>query len=487
MNVVSRGIRNAFRNQIRTLSIVVILSISIGLALAMLVARQAVESKIATVKSSIGNTISVSPAGARGFEGGGEPLTTAELDKVKTLAHVVGITETLSDRLTTSDTNLQSAIDAGSLGRRFGDNSGVGFQAPPDDGGIGRSSASDGSNSQDTTSGTSGDSSSVMRTFTPPVTVTGTTDMTSASSYGGTSVKFTSGAALDATKDENKAVIGSALATKNNLKVGSTFTAYGTDITVAGIYDAGNTFANGGVIMTLASLQRLSSQSGDISSAVVKVDSIDNLSSTTSAVSKALGSAADVVSSQDTANAAVEPLESVKTISLYSLIGAVLAGALIILLTMIMIVRERRREIGVMKAIGASNMSVMFQFMSEAVTLTVLSLVVGLIIGIAAASPLTHVLVTNSASSSQSVAGPGAGAFGTGSTTRSARTGFGAARGLRQIGGNSLASVRTVKADVGPAILGYGVLAALIIAIVGSAIPAFLISKIRPAEVMRAD
>lgn len=59
MNPYTRGVRNAFRNVVRTGSIVVILSISVGLIIAMLAARQAVQTKIDTVKSSVGNTISV--------------------------------------------------------------------------------------------------------------------------------------------------------------------------------------------------------------------------------------------------------------------------------------------------------------------------------------------------------------------------------------------------------------------------------------------
>ena len=62
MGFITRGAKNAFRNNIRTLSIVVILALSIGLALTMLLARQAVQAKIDSVKSSIGNTITVSPA-----------------------------------------------------------------------------------------------------------------------------------------------------------------------------------------------------------------------------------------------------------------------------------------------------------------------------------------------------------------------------------------------------------------------------------------
>ncbi len=67
MNVVSRGIRNAFRNAIRTVSIVIILGLSVGLSLTMLIAHQAVGDKITSVKASVGNTVSVSPAGVRGL------------------------------------------------------------------------------------------------------------------------------------------------------------------------------------------------------------------------------------------------------------------------------------------------------------------------------------------------------------------------------------------------------------------------------------
>jgi putative ABC transport system permease protein len=232
-------------------------------------------------------------------------------------------------------------------------------------------------------------------------------------------------------------------------------------------------------------LQRLSSQVGDVTSATATVNSIDNIGSATTAIKSSLGSAADVVNEQTTAETAVAPLESVKTISLYSLIGALIAGAIIILLTMVMIVRERRREIGVMKAIGASNLTTMFQFISEAVTLTLLSLVVALIIGIFGASPITKVLVNNSESSSTSqtaTTGGTGGGFGGGTT----RTG-GTRRGLSNLSSTSVTNIKTIKADIGLSILAYGVGAAVVIAVIGSAIPAFLISKVRPAEVMRAD
>ena len=56
------------------------------------------------------------------------------------------------------------------------------------------------------------------------------------------------------------------------------------------------------------------------------VDSIDNLNSVTNSIKKQLGSNASITNSIQSANQAVSPLNSVLTISLYSLIGAVIAG-----------------------------------------------------------------------------------------------------------------------------------------------------------------
>lgn len=460
MNAITRGVRNAFRNMIRTFSIVIILGISVGLLLSMLVARQAVQDKITTVKSSIGNTISVSPAGARGFEGGGEALTSDEMASLSKISNVTHVSQKLSDRLTTDNTSLKSAIDAGALGNRAQGNSGVGFASPPA-----------GSVKSTRVQAPSDPSTGVTRTFTPPVTVTGTNDTTTASVYGADKVSFASGAAFDPATNDNVAVLGKAIADKNALVVGSTFTAYGQAIKVVGVYDTGNTFANNGVIMPLVALQKLSSQPSAVTSATVTVNSVDNIDTATAAIKTALGTKADVVNDQTAAKTAVEPLESVKTISTYSVIGALGAGAIIILLTMMMIVRERRREIGVMKAIGSSNLKTMVQFVSEAVTLTVLGLMVGLVISIFAAQPITKVLVTNSSS--------------TDTSQQQGPRGFGS--GARNAANSTLRSVNNIQASVGFDVLMYGIGAAFLIAIVGSALPAYFISKVRPAEVMRAD
>jgi len=443
MNVFTRGVRNAFRNPVRTFSLVIILGLSIGLALAMLIAHQAVDQKINSIQSSVGNTVSISPAGVQGFEGGGNPLTDADIAKVSGLANVTSVTKTLNDRLTSTDTNLVSAVDAGTLGRRFNQNNGQNF-APP-----------------------AGASGGATRTFTPPVIVVGTN--TPSTTTNGSAVTLKAGKVFSGDSADAVAIVGTTLATKNNLAVGSTFTAYGATVTVDGIFDSGNTFSNNQVIMPLKTVQTLSSQAGDVTAATITVNSVTNVDSVTSAVKSALGTTADVTNSAEQAKQTIQPLENIKSISLYSLVGAVIAGATIILLTMVMIVRERRREIGVLKAIGASNTNVVTQFTSEAVTLTILGSVVGIVLGVLAGNPITRLLVTSSTSST-SQAVPGAG--------RRLGGGFG-----RSVANN----FSNIHGAVGWSIILYGLMAAIVIAILGSAVAAYFITNIRPAEVMRTE
>lgn len=458
MNGFWRGVKNAFRNKIRTVSIILILGLSMGLALSMLVAQQAVTEKISAVKSSVGNTVSVSPAGARGFEGGGNPLTSEDVAKVSDLSHVTSVTKTLSDRVTTASSDLESAVDAGSLGQRNASNSGQTFQAPPQM----DPSTDDTSDSSSTTE--------VARTFTPPVTVVGTNEPGKLATSEGSStstLELTSGELFDGSSTENVALVGKTLAEKNELGVGDTFTLYGETVTVVGIFDTGSTFSNNQVIMPVATLQTLSDQVDQYTSVTLNVDSIENVAGVTTAAKSALGDTADVTNASEQAESTIAPLENIQTISTYSLIAAVGAGAVIMLLTMIMIVRERRREIGVLKAIGASNIKIAVQFAAEAVTFTLLATIIGFVIAAFAAQPLTSALATSSSSNTSGggMGGPGG--------------------GFR--GGQALQGIRDLSAQLDWTIIVYGVGVALLIAILGSLLTSFFIAKVRPGEVMRTE
>lgn len=443
----------------------------------MLAARQAVSSQIETIKGSVGNTVSISPAGVRGFEGGGEALDADDVAAVEGVDHVTAVSAQLSDRLSTDDTtDLESSIELGSLGQRR---------------------ANDGTSES---TNTESDTQTEDRQMMGPggmdpmssITITGLSDISSDSVWGGSTVTWTSGEVFDPSSTDMVAVIGSALAEKNDLAVGDTFTAYDQTLTVVGVYDAGTDFANNGVFVPLSTLQSISDQEGSVTSMTATIDSVDNLETATSAISTALGDSADVTNSQESAETAVSSLQSVSSIALFSLIGAVVAGAIVILLTMIMIVRERRREIGVMKAIGSSNGSIVWQFIVESVTLTAVALVIGVVIGIAAATPLTNALVASSSESTGSQSqtrGPGStgGVGGQNGMQVGQMPSGGFGDGARQFGQTGVQTAQNITSSVGIATILYGVGLALLIAILGSALPAFLISNIKPAEAMRSE
>lgn len=424
------------------------LAISIGLILAMLVARSSVNAKINEVKATTATEITISPAGVQGGLGGGDPLTSEQVKKIADTPHVAKVSSTLTDQLGGDDTNLQPSFELGQLGKRQmrfegGSSSGpVLFRADDDGTGVPK----------------------------PRTNITGASDPTSIVK----SDKLTSGAMIDGTSSDMTALVGKTLAEKNSLKVGDTFTAYGKTITVAGIFDSDNTFQNNGLIVPLATLQTLTEQAGAVSNVTATADSSDNVAGVVSALKTALGDKADITSQQEQAANSVKPLESISNLALSGVIGAAIAGAVIVLLSMIMIVRERRREIGVVKAIGGTNTKVIAQFVTEALTLTVIGGIIGLALGVLVSGPMTQSLVDNSDETNSQQMGPGGGKMRVGGPVRS-------------IGGQLNNNLHNVTSTLTPETFAASIGIVLLIAIVGSAVPAWAIARVRPAEVLRTE
>lgn len=368
MSVATRGVRNAFRSGVRSAAVILILAISMGLALSMLLANQAVKDKLEEVKTSVGTTIMVNPAGSQGFQGGGEPLTNEDVSKLNDIANVSDVAASLSLMVTTDTgnsnmqlkvmggsgvesgkTNLTSSIDPGTLGQRFQARSMGGDEIAPAD-------------------------------IKLPIRLTG---VSGDRDEQGQTINVTDGRSLKQ-GDTNVALVGKKLAEKNGLSVGSTFTAYEEPFTVVGIFDAGTDFGNDGIFIPLGTAQHVSGAGGEISNVVVTADSVDNVEAVVASIKEKLGDEADVTVSEENALVAVESLRSVEKVSIIGFVIALSAAGVIIFLTMLMIVRERKREIGVLKAIGGSNRSIVAQFVVEAVVLVATGAVLGF--GVAAAS-----------------------------------------------------------------------------------------------------
>lgn len=470
MNVVSRGIKNAFRSPLRSGATILMLAISIGLVLSMLVARSSINTKIEEVKSSTGTSITISPAGMMGMSGNGNALTADNLATIKSTEHIESTTASLTDQLGTDETNLTSSQELGNLGARQQ-----------------RFDSSNSSSSQNETS---------SETKTPPegsggpamgrITVIGTSSPDSVSTDGG-SLNISSGETIDGNSSDLVALVGTSLAEKNSLSVGDTFTIYSNTVTVKGIYETGNTFQDSNIIVPLTTLQNLTDQSGAISSVTAKVDSSDNVDTTVEALKSSLGDSIDITSEAEMIANSVESLSSIASLALAGVIGAAVAGAVIVLLSMIIIVRERRREIGVIKAIGGTDKKVILQFITEALSLTIVSAIIGLVFGVLVSGPMTTSLTetssTSKVSSDKSSAPGGSSSSDKPSNSGSEKMGEIMERGAQQLGNN----FTQVTSSVTPEVFVIAIGITFLIAIIGSAVPAWIIAKVRPSEVLKAE
>ena len=136
--------------------------------------------------------------------------------------------------------------------------------------------------------------------------------------------------------------------------------------------------------------------------------------------------------------------------------------AAIVLFIMLYTVRERTREIGTLKALGASSLAILGQFMLEGVLLSLIAGLLGILIGTVGAASLANLLLphpTQAGNSTVSTAGV-------------------------SIGSASSASISiTITPEL--VLLGLGV--AVLLGALGSLYPAWKAARTRPAEAMRYD
>lgn len=478
MSVLARSVGNAFRNKVRTAAVVAVLAVAIGLALAMLVANQAVTGKVAELNASVGTVLTVNPAGGQGFEGGGEPLTSAQAATAAAVPNVSSVVGTKALRLrnaaeiaaeaaagqtgrtgqggpggqsaTSVTTSLTAAVDAGTLGNRNQETSGT----------------------AGSTSGTTGSTTAAAPAFSLPITATGIdAEMDST----GKALQLTQGTGLgNYTAASTGALLGTTLATKNGLSVGSTFTIQDQTFTVQGLFDSGTAFGNNALYVTLPTAQTLAALPDELSTMIVTVNSMENVDAAKTALQAALGAdKADVTQGQRNLETAVSSLDSVKNISFIAFVAALGTAGLIILLIMVMLVRERRREIGVLKAIGAPNRTIGLQFVLEALVLVALGSVVGAAVASLASGGIASALISSSSTTSAATAqrgGPG---------------GFPGGPGGPLGGASQL--LTSVTASASPGVIAAGIAAVFGVAIIGALVPALLTARIRPIEVLRGE
>ncbi|WMT39639.1 ABC transporter permease [Paenibacillus sp. D2_2] len=105
----------------------------------------------------------------------------------------------------------------------------------------------------------------------------------------------------------------------------------------------------------------------------------------------------------------VKPVEGLKSISITFMVVVIILGSIILLLLASISIRERKYEIGVLRAMGMKKMKVALGLWLEIVTITCFCLVIGLGIGTVAAQPVSDMLLQNQAEAAESSTSQGAG------------------------------------------------------------------------------
>lgn len=137
-------------------------------------------------------------------------------------------------------------------------------------------------------------------------------------------------------------------------------------------------------------------------------------------------------------NAFVKPIEQMSVISLVFLCVVLALGAAVLLILSSLVVRERKYEIGVLRAMGMKKGKVAAQLILETALIMAACLVIGVILGSLLAQPVTDMLLSNQLS--QSLSGPslaggtGAYSFGGLATDNTPITHISAALSLTTIG-----------------------------------------------------
>ena len=412
MGVVRRVIRNLIRNPLRTGGIVAILSVSIGLALIMVTVHGATENQLGSIGTQIGTEITIQPAGRFGMMGGNGTLAQEDVDKLSDISHVASVQESVQTQYTGD--NLESAVEqGGSGGGSFPGGFRMGIMVMGFD------------------------------TATENPTLT-----------GGAQMDIVEGRYF--TTDENNAdvmIVGQALADKNGLEVGSLVDIEGVSVKVIGIYDSGQVFGNNMLVMPIGTVQSLFDLEG-ATSVTILADDVNNVDAVVSTIREIFPTnIADVTTAQDMYQRINSSVASAQSTSQMAMIVAFIVAGVVILFAVVLMVRQRVKEIGILKAIGASNRQIELQLGGEALGMSVMDAIIGALITYPLTQKVANLLV------------PSAGGLFDGGVTR----------------------IAGINVAVSPAVFLYAVGIAIALAVVASIFPAWYISRIRPAEVLRYE
>jgi putative ABC transport system permease protein len=276
--------------------------------------------------------------------------------------------------------------------------------------------------------------------------------------------------------DSDNIILEEHLAQQFDVSVGGTFNILGKNFTVVGIEGQEALNATAHATMSLADLQALTNTAGQETTFKIFVDNIDNVETVSARISsiyptmQVSAGLSQVNSAQELQNsideqvqAAQNNLNQIQSSGLEEIGIAVIADAAIILFIMLYSVRERTKEIGTLKAMGASNLTILGQLMLEGVLLSIIAAIVAIAISVFVAPTIANLLLPHSIESAT----------------------FGSTGGF-SIGRNP-GGYNPISVTITPETMLSGLSAAVLLGALGSLYPALKAARTNPAEAMRYE
>ncbi len=350
MSAVARGCRNPFRNGFRSAVVIMLLSLVIGLFAVLVQGALATKEKLESLQAGVRTVVELREAGAFGTGGFGGDKPVGELDfsvarleeikRIPNARHVKKVEEYIhSPQVDPSVPNAYAMV----IGLRPG----------------------------------------------APMRAIGEVDYENA--------RIVAGRALTpADEGRDVAVVGKLYA-RERLRIsdpaafeGKTLVLKGQPLQVVGVYATGNDFGDNHVFAPIETFRRVLKPGDKLSKIRVTVDSVDHVEAVTADLQRLKG--VDAVTAKEQVATARATLGSISAATVYGSLLLFAIGGVLVVFIMVLSTRERIREIGTLKAIGASSAEVVKQFLAEVFTLTGLGAAGALLVSAISAAVLRSTL-----------------------------------------------------------------------------------------------
>lgn len=394
MNFIKRGLLSLWAKKGRTLLLCAVFSAILIFVLAGLTIKSAAEKATENAQNSLGATVTLAASREAMFGGGQNDTSTSDSSSTDSTSERREFTSTpvkVSDaeKIAALD-NVKSYVLVTSGTATAGD----GIEPIT-------SSSSTSDSSQQGPGGMGGGDMGGNRQ-TGDFTITGVSSSANYSSFSDGTATLEDGEALTADDaGTNNVLIEETLAESNDLSVGDTFKLTDSDgenevtVTVKGIYST--TESASGIAAqvsmlnpvntiysyyTLANTLSGNTDEDTVDSAIYTLSEPSKVTAFTKAAEKLIDTDTyDLTTDDQLYQSMITPLENVSSFAKNIVILVAVAGIIILTLIVMLMIRERRYEIGVLLSMGESRAKMIFQFFTEMFVTMLIALVIATFTG----------------------------------------------------------------------------------------------------------